>query len=95
MREVAVELMAQVESSQEVPEELEARRRLACLNAAEASEAVVDAMYRLAGVDAIQANSRLDRCLRDIHTINQHAAVSPAWWESTGRLYFGQPLGML
>jgi len=95
MREVAVELMAQVESSQEVPEELEARRRLACLNAAEASEAVVDAMYRLAGVDAIQANSRLDRCLRDVHTINQHAAVSPAWWESTGRLYFGQPLGML
>ena len=30
--------------------ELEARRRLACLNAAEASERVVDAMYRLGGV---------------------------------------------
>ena len=95
MHEVACELMEAVESGSEVPDALEAKRRLACLNAAEASERVVDSMFKLGGVSSIEAGSRLDRCLRDVHTINQHAAVSPAWWESTGRFYFGQPLGML
>ena len=52
-------------------------------------------MYRLGGTTSIQANGRLDRCLRDVHTINQHAAVSPVWWETTGRFYFGQELGLL
>jgi alkylation response protein AidB-like acyl-CoA dehydrogenase len=77
-----------------VPEATEARRRLACLNAAEASERVVDAMYRLGGTSAIYAGQRLDRCLRDVHTVNQHLAVSPVWWEKTGQFYFGQGLGM-
>jgi alkylation response protein AidB-like acyl-CoA dehydrogenase len=95
MSEVARELMAAAESGGAVSDELEARRRLACVNAAEASERVVDAMYRLGGTTSIQAGGRLDRCLRDVHTINQHAAVSPAWWEKTGQFYFGQELGML
>lgn len=95
MHGVALQIMGAVNSGQELSPELEASRRLACLNAADTSERVVDTMYKLGGVDSILADSRLDRCLRDVHTINQHAAVSPTWWETTGRFYFGQPLGML
>ena len=95
MHGVALQIMDAITNGDELPPQIEARRRLACMNAAETSERVVDAMYRLGGVSAIQADSRLDRCLRDVHTINQHAAVSPVWWEKTGQFYFGQELGML
>jgi alkylation response protein AidB-like acyl-CoA dehydrogenase len=95
MDAVAHELMAAAADGGPLPVEIEVRRRLACVNAAEASERVVDAMYRLGGTTSIQANGKLDRCLRDVHTINQHAAVSPVWWESTGQFYFGKELGFL
>ncbi len=94
MQTVAGEMMNAVTTGEMVPEELEARRRLACNHAAAACEEVVDRMYRLAGTSAIQAGSALDRCLRDIHTLNQHLAVSPVWWEKTGQYYFGYGLGM-
>lgn len=91
--EVAGELMAAAIAG-DVPEALEARRRLACVTVAEACESVVDAMFRLAGTLVIYTGHQLERCLRDIHTINQHLAVSPVWWEKTGQFYFGQGLGM-
>jgi alkylation response protein AidB-like acyl-CoA dehydrogenase len=94
LQEVAREIWAEVEAGEEITDATEARRRLACLNVSEASEAVVDAMYRLGGTSSIQANSRLDRALRDVHTVNQHIAVSPVWWEKTGQSYFGLGLGM-
>jgi alkylation response protein AidB-like acyl-CoA dehydrogenase len=94
MHEVAREISVAVSTGDRVPEALEARRRLACVNAAEACEAVVDSMYRLGGVNSIQAGHRLDRCLRDMHTVNQHVAVSPVWWEKTGQYYFGLGLAM-
>jgi alkylation response protein AidB-like acyl-CoA dehydrogenase len=92
--EVAREIESCLSQQDRVPDETEARRRLACVNAAEACEQVVDAMYRLGGSTAIFSGNPLDRCLRDIHTINQHLAVSPVWWEKTGQYYFGQGLGM-
>jgi alkylation response protein AidB-like acyl-CoA dehydrogenase len=94
MHEVAREMTAAVWTVGGVPEETEARRRLACLNAAEACENVVDLMFRLGGASSIYAGHRLDRCLRDIHTVNQHLAASPVWWEKTGQYYFGLGLGM-
>jgi indole-3-acetate monooxygenase len=94
MHEVAREMTAAAWTAGAVPDETEARRRLACNNAAEASEKVVDMMYRLGGVSSIYSGHRLDRCLRDIHTVNQHLAVSPVWWEKTGQSYFGLGLGM-
>jgi alkylation response protein AidB-like acyl-CoA dehydrogenase len=93
LHEVAHEIDAAVQTGP-VPEELEARRRLACVNAGEASVRVVDAMYRLGGTTSINAGQTLDRCLRDVHTVNQHLAVSPVWWEKTGQYYFGLGLGM-
>jgi alkylation response protein AidB-like acyl-CoA dehydrogenase len=94
MHEVAREMTAAVWTAGSVSEETEVRRRLACLQAATASEEVVDRMYRLGGVSSIQQNGRLDRCLRDIHTMNQHMAASQVWWEKTGQAYFGLGLGM-
>ena len=94
MHEVAREMQEAVSSGLAVPDELEAKRRLACVHAAECCEKVVDSMYRLGGVSSIYQSSRLDRCLRDIHTVNQHMAVSPVWWEKTGQYYFGLGLGM-
>jgi indole-3-acetate monooxygenase len=94
MHEVARQMTVAISLSDGVPEELEASRRLACLNSAEACEKVVDMMFRLGGSSSIYTGQRLDRCLRDIHTVNQHLAVSPVWWERTGQYYFGLGLGM-
>jgi alkylation response protein AidB-like acyl-CoA dehydrogenase len=94
MHDIASQIDAAVSTGDGVPDDLEAKRRLACVFAAEACEKVVDSMYRLGGASAIYQSHRLDRCLRDIHTVNQHLAVSPVWWEKTGQYYFGLGLGM-
>jgi alkylation response protein AidB-like acyl-CoA dehydrogenase len=94
MQEVAREIWDGVSTGDGVPEAVEARRRLACVNAGEACGQVVDMMYRLGGASSIYTGQALDRCLRDMHTVNQHLAVSPVWWEKTGQYYFGLGLGM-
>jgi len=94
MHEIAREMTVAVSNGAGVPEELEARRRLACVYASESCERAVDMMFRLGGMTSIYTGQILDRCLRDIHTVNQHLAVSPVWWEKTGQYYFGQGLGM-
>ena len=94
LHDVARQIDTAVTTGDSVPDDLEAKRRLACVFAAEACEKVVDSMYRLGGVSSIYQGHRLDRCLRDIHTVNQHLAVNPVWWEKTGQYYFGLGLGM-
>jgi alkylation response protein AidB-like acyl-CoA dehydrogenase len=94
LHEVVREMMDTVSEGGEIPETLEARRRLACVNTGEACGKVVDMMYRLGGTTSIYTGQILDRCLRDMHTVNQHLAVSPVWWEKTGQYYFGLGLGM-
>jgi alkylation response protein AidB-like acyl-CoA dehydrogenase len=49
----------------------------------------VDLMYTLGGATAIYAQSRLDRCLRDIHTAGAHVWVAPDTYELAGRLLLG------
>ncbi len=49
----------------------------------------VDLMYNLGGATAIYATSRLDRCLRDIHTASAHVWVAPDTYELAGRLLLG------
>jgi indole-3-acetate monooxygenase len=92
--EVAAELMEVVTKGDRVTEELEARRRLACVNAGSSSVKAVDAMFALAGSTPVYSGHRLERCLRDVHTASQHLVVSPVWWEKTGQWYFGHGLGM-
>lgn len=94
IHEVAREMMAAADNAAGLTDELEGKRRLACVFAAENCEKAVDLMFRLGGATSIYTGHRLDRCLRDIHTVNQHLAVSPVWWEKTGQFYFGLGLGM-
>ena len=74
--------------------ELEIKRRLACVNAGEASRQVVDRIHTLSGTSGIITGAKLERCLRDIHTAAQHFLVSSSWLEKTGQSYFGHGLGM-
>ena len=92
--EVAAEIMTAVETGGSLPDDLEARRRLACIHLAESCRGVVDGVFTLAGSTPIYSGHRLERCLRDIHTAGQHLVVSPVWWEKTGQYYFGLGLGM-
>jgi alkylation response protein AidB-like acyl-CoA dehydrogenase len=92
--EVATELMEAVTAGANVSEELEARRRLACVNASTSSVQAVNAMFALAGSTPVYSGHQLEQCLRDVHSANQHLVVSPVWWEKTGQFYFGHGLGM-
>ena len=93
LHEVAREMMATT-TVEGLPPAVEARRRLACVSTTEACERAVDMMYKLGGQSALFTGSRLERCLRDIHAVNQHLLASPVWWEKTGQFYLGQELGM-
>ncbi len=92
--EVADEFMAWARTDTQLPDELEAKRRLACANAGASCPTVVNQMFALAGTTPIYTGHRLERCLRDIHTASQHLVVSPVWWEKTGQFYLGLGLGM-
>lgn len=91
---VADEVMDAVQSTGQVPESIEVRRRLACANTAAVCRQAVDTVFNLAGSTPVYSGNALERCLRDIHVASQHLLVSPVWWEKTGQYYFGQGLGM-
>jgi hypothetical protein len=46
-------------------------------------------MYQVAGGTALYAPHPLDRALRDIHTLRQHAMFSPKVFETAGRILLG------
>ncbi len=92
--QAANDLMTAVTEQGYLPDDIEAERRLACVNVAEACIAAVDIVHRLAGSSAVFTGNPIERALRDIHTASQHLIVSPVWWEKTGQYYFGLGLGM-
>ena len=63
--------------------------RLAIAQAMTNAIQAVDLMYATGGATAIYARSRLDRCLRDIHTAAAHVWVAPDTYELAGRLLLG------
>ena len=63
--------------------------RLATTNATRSSAAAVDLMYELGGGTSVYHRSPLQRHFRDVHVATQHAMVSPATLELTGRLLLG------
>jgi alkylation response protein AidB-like acyl-CoA dehydrogenase len=63
--------------------------RLAIAQAMTNSVQAVDLMYSAGGATAIYAQSRLDRCLRDVHTAAAHVWVAPDNYELAGRLLLG------
>ena len=63
--------------------------RLAVAHAMDNCVQAVDLVYNIGGATAIYATSRLDRCLRDIHTAAAHVWVAPDTYELAGRLLLG------
>jgi alkylation response protein AidB-like acyl-CoA dehydrogenase len=63
--------------------------RLAVAQAYAHAVQAVDLMYTAAGATAIYTRSRLDRCLRDVHTAAAHVWVAPDTYELAGRLLLG------
>ena len=61
----------------------------ACLEA-------VQTVYKAAGGTAVYQRGALDRCLRDVTTMNQHVVATPRTYEMAGRLLLGlEPLRWL
>lgn len=69
--------------------------RLAAVTAGQNAIQAVNLVHQLAGGAAIFQNSRLDRCLRDIHVAGQHVVMSPQnYLVPLGRVFFGLPPGL-
>jgi indole-3-acetate monooxygenase len=57
---------------------------------------VVQLVYKAAGGAAVYQKGPLDRCLRDILTMNQHVVATTRTYEMAGRLLLGlEPLRWL
>jgi alkylation response protein AidB-like acyl-CoA dehydrogenase len=63
---------------------------LAASHAVEAASQAVDLVHRCAGTSGIRNEYRFQQYFRDVHTISQHAFVSPARFESVGKLLLGR-----
>jgi alkylation response protein AidB-like acyl-CoA dehydrogenase len=66
--------------------------RLAATWAAQASAEVVEAMYRAGGGSSVHRSSPLQRALRDVNTVTQHAMVQDEILHSVGRALLGRPV---
>jgi alkylation response protein AidB-like acyl-CoA dehydrogenase len=66
-----------------------ARVRVAAAHAVRAATRAVDLAYELGGGSAIYLESPLQRCLRDVHVVTQHASVSGGSLELAGRALLG------
>lgn len=71
-----------------------ARLRLATANAVGNCAQAIDLMYAAGGGTSVYAPNTLERCLRDIHVVTQHASVSPANYEPIGRVLLGMEPGI-
>jgi alkylation response protein AidB-like acyl-CoA dehydrogenase len=79
-------------TGREVPPELTALNRLAASTAVDNSVAAVDSLFTMAGTSSIY-EGRLERCLRDVHVVRQHAVVSASGFTTAGRCLLGLGLG--
>jgi indole-3-acetate monooxygenase len=78
-----------LEAGVPVPERLTALNRLASSTAVEYAKSAVDLVFTLAGTTSVYTRSRLERCFRDVHVVQQHAVVAPAGVIMAGRQLLG------
>jgi alkylation response protein AidB-like acyl-CoA dehydrogenase len=65
--------------------------QLSASNAVRASSRAVELMFLAGGGTANYRSSPLQRCMRDMHAVTQHAVTSPATWEAAGAISAGLP----
>jgi alkylation response protein AidB-like acyl-CoA dehydrogenase len=59
------------------------------LHTAATARAGVVAMHSAAGTPALYVDCPLERCLRDLQTMDRHVAAQPIWLEDAGRVLLG------
>lgn len=64
--------------------------QLAASNATKSARAATEVMFLAGGGTSIYRKNDLQRCMRDILALSQHAATSPATWEAGGAILAGQ-----
>lgn len=69
--------------------EQRARFRSSIVFVHEECMAAVNTLYGLAGSAALYSGSVLDRCLRDMRTLNQHIVASPGVFAAAGKMLLG------
>lgn len=79
-------LWASLQADDEPSPRQRALYRLSLTPAFTACVQAVDQIYHTAGGPALYAPHPLDRCFRDIHTINRHDIVWPQSYETVGRM---------
>jgi indole-3-acetate monooxygenase len=68
----------------------------AALHAANVARAAVVSMHAAAGTNAVYIDCPLERCIRDLQTMEVHIAAKPIWLEDSGRVLLGdEPINPL
>ena len=94
LHDILAQVWDRVIAGEPLTSELRGRFRLACANAATASVAAVDQIYRAGGTDSIYTSSPVERFFRDVHTVAAHVAMRPSTLADGGALLLGQEPGM-
>jgi alkylation response protein AidB-like acyl-CoA dehydrogenase len=85
------DIWARAENGERTRTPLRIMGSLAACNATQSARQAVDLMFLAGGGTAVYRNSELQRCLRDVHAISQHAGTSPATFMSAGAMLAGAP----
>ena len=88
--DILAQVWTKITAGEPMNSELRGRFRLACTNAATASVAAADLVYRAGGTDSIYTSSPLERFFRDAHTVAAHVAMRPSSMADGGALLLGQ-----
>jgi alkylation response protein AidB-like acyl-CoA dehydrogenase len=87
--EVVTEIWEALLRKEALSNELRASFTVAMTNAHRSCTEAVDLLYRTNGGSSVYAKCPLDRCFRDIHTVNQHHFTSLAFDEKAGQVLLG------
>lgn len=90
MRDVLDRLYEAAEFGQP-PEALQAEARAAAVLCTDEAISITSALFRYAGGSAVMLDNLLQRCLRDLFTVQSHLVVSDVAYEALGQLRLGSP----
>jgi indole-3-acetate monooxygenase len=87
--DVLSEIWATLKRGEPLSQQLRASYAAAITNTHRSCTNAVDLLYKANGGSSVYSHGPLDRCFRDMHTINQHHAASLAFDEKAGQVMLG------